>query len=395
MNPHFDLFVKCTAFHPIPVLLIIFLGCSALCTNPQENSKGDKNSKSEWNKKEWRKANTARFAFYMSRRSKNVIRFMNLARINGPEFARIYVETRKGKTDYERTLIRTLNRQKPKPLIRPSFGLKLAAMSHSYASGMSGGTGHYGFNFRLKLFSPLNAYFTGENCEYGSKQALDIAVNLLVDFGVPGLGHRKNILDENFVRAGVSSFYHSQYRTNSVTDFSGPNMRDLLFHVKPDQQFIGIDLGIGQISDKPFADIGISYLICHMETKFVKLDAGYKFGILHNGLHGLDLEFGHGQLAGFAGWLLGVNLQSYFPAEQFNLYIQPKLSMFMPLNLFDSGYLWQFGEMERPAIYQLSYGYNFKITNGSVADIYKHQITLSRFINIGLNKEEKPVRRRR
>ena len=207
-------------------------------------------------------------------------------------------------------------------------------------------------------------------------------MNLLVDFGVHGLGHRKNILDENFVRAGVSSFYHSQYSTNSVTDFSGPNMRDLLFHIKPDQQFIGIDLGIGQISDRPFADIGLSYLICHMETKFVKVDAGYKFGILHNGLHGVDVELGHGHSMGLAGWLLGVNIQSYFPTGNFNLYVQPKLSVFLPLNLFSSGYLWQLGEMERPAIYQLSYGYNFQVTNTTATGIYKHQVTLSRFINM-------------
>jgi len=380
---------------PIITLLTILLFCPVHKANSQETSRIDKNRKSEWSKKDWRKANTARFAFYMGRKSKNVIRFMNLARLNGPEFSRIYIEPLERKTDYERTLIRTLNRQKPKALIRPSLGLKLAAMSHAYYSGFSGHTGHDGFNFRLKLFSPFNSSFTGENCEYGSKKALDIAVNLLVDFGVPGLGHRKNILDENFVRAGVSSFYHSQYGTNSVTDFSGPNMRDLLFHIKPDQQFIGIDLGIGQISDRPFADIGLSYLICHLETKFVKVDAGYKFGILHNGLHGVDLELGHGHSMGLAGWLLGVNIQSYFPTGNFNLYVQPKLSVFLPLNLFSSGYLWQLGEMERPAIYQLSYGYNFQVTNTTATGIYKHQVTLSRFINMRFKNEEDRKKRRR
>ena len=93
------------------------------------------------------------------------------------------------------------------------------------------------------------------------------------------------------------------------------------------------------------------------------MDAGYKFGIVHNGLHGVDLELGHGHSMGLAGWLLGVNIQSYFPTGNFNLYVQPKLSVFLPLNLFSSGYLWQLGEMERPAIYQLSYGYNFQVTN--------------------------------
>jgi uncharacterized protein YkwD len=357
-----------------------------------------KDCKEQWERKQWRKANTARFAFYMSPRSRKVIQMMNLARLYGHDFAEIYIEPIETKSGYEKSLIKTLNKQDAKHVLRPSFGLHIAALYHSWISGITGKTGHQGLEVRLALSSPLSfSSAVGENCDYGSYKALDITLSLLIDKGVPSLGHRKNILSEDFYRAGVSSFFHTAYRTNSVTDFSGPNFRDLIYRLKPDRQFLGLELSTSQISKHPFLNLGLSYLVNHQETAIAKITAQYKYGLFQTRLQGAELEMARGFMLGLKGnFMVGINAQTYFPADEFNLYLQPKLIWFLPLNLFRAGYLYELGSFEHPALYQLSYGYNFGIHHATIPNIYKHQVTVSRYINLfGKDNTKKGRKRKR
>ena len=107
---------------------------------------------------------------------------MNLARLYGDDFAQIYIEPIERKSGYEKSLIKSLVRQDVKKVLRPSFGLHMAALVHSWASGITGRTGHQGLETRIALFSPLSFSSSfGENCDYGSYKALDITLSLLID----------------------------------------------------------------------------------------------------------------------------------------------------------------------------------------------------------------------
>ena len=62
-------------------------------------------------------------------------------------------------------------------------------------------------------------YHVGENCSYGYEQAIDIVLTLMIDEGIKDVGHRKNILSEDFNAVGVAIRPHKNYRINCVIDF--------------------------------------------------------------------------------------------------------------------------------------------------------------------------------
>ena len=202
-----------------------------------------------WDKKTYRKANTARFAFYLSKKSKESIRLMNLARMNGPLFAKTYYldylvsrEVIKSKDDieglmklpYYGSLYADLNRTKDLPRLRPSFSLHLSSAFHALTSGLSGYEGHdrpFRCEVRFKIFGNFAGNW-GENCDYGWKQAMDAVMSLMVDEDVSMLGHRKNIFNKKFIRVGCSFKYHRDYGHNYVQDFSNGNLFQRMFKKK-------------------------------------------------------------------------------------------------------------------------------------------------------------------
>jgi len=372
------------------LLIIVFFPFVSISQNLPELKK---NGKENWDKKEWRKANTARFSFYMCRQMRESIRLMNLARINGPKFSEIYVEPITDKTGYEESLIKMLNKSNAKTVLRPSVNMYGAASVHAFFSGIEGTEGHSGFNFRMFMVQLFNwGKETGENCDYGSKKALNIVMDLLIDRGVPDLGHRKNILNPDFNRIGGSRFLHTKYTWNAVYDFSSANWKDMLFHVKPDIQQFGLDLGVSQISDRPMADVGVAYFANHLRTSDLLLTLDYQKGFLKNKNDALSFYIGSGCNTNMMNnFLLGVKFQSYLNLSSNNLYIQPEVSWFTILSFFRKGYLYEMNDLKKSAIYRFTYGYNFRIMNGKSPDIYRHNFTISRFICIKskVNKNRK------
>ena len=96
----------------------------------------------------------------------------------------------------------------PLPLFIPDSGLmqmsrihaldlanRDGAISHTSASGKS-------FSDRLNQVGWYNC--AAENVYQGSVESLKALVLLVIDYGVPGKGHRLNLLDPTFERMGVS-----------------------------------------------------------------------------------------------------------------------------------------------------------------------------------------------
>lgn len=177
-----------------------------------------------WTKEQLKKANTAKYSYYMRSESRKAIQLMNLARMYPEKFIyaealKYYRRTNVSANRYSLSLLSELSKNNIKKPLKPSLRLHFSSAIHSVYSYWTGHVGHDYFELRLKLvliFSNI-----GENCEYGSKSAEDIVFNLLIDEGVPSLGHRKNIFSREFNRVGISRKRHKDYVYNTVMDFKG------------------------------------------------------------------------------------------------------------------------------------------------------------------------------
>ncbi len=178
-------------------------------------------------------ANTAVDVDYLTEEEKKVIFLCNLARLDGERFAEEYltpyaelnrldVET----NEYLASLYTDLSEVKDHGMLSPSKELSEAAAYHAKDSGVNGSTGHTSsdgteWDVRLERFLPSWSALA-ENCTYGSsrKYAINVVMSLLIDEKVASLGHRKNILSDDYNYIGVSIMPHSTYTYNCVQDFA-------------------------------------------------------------------------------------------------------------------------------------------------------------------------------
>jgi uncharacterized protein YkwD len=121
--------------------------------------------------------------------------------------------------------IRFLHSVKPIPPLTPSKGMSSGARDHVMDQGASGAIQHTGGD-GSQAWDRVNRYGTweksvAENIAYGSDKARNIVMSLIVDDGVPGRGHRKNIFNPDFRLIGVACGPHPTYRTVCVITFAG------------------------------------------------------------------------------------------------------------------------------------------------------------------------------
>ena len=168
-----------------------------------------------------------------SQREKDVIFYCNLVRINGPLFEKTmlkeFLESDKFNVDtsYSNSLIKELTKLPIDTLPLFSYDETLFKVSKKFAvnGGKKGTIGHDGFDDRLGPVSK-NHYCVAENCSYGLEDAFDAFILLLIDEGVPSLGHRKNILKPDFVYASAAFAPHKSYRINLVMNFACEVMKE-------------------------------------------------------------------------------------------------------------------------------------------------------------------------
>jgi uncharacterized protein YkwD len=212
------------AMLPIPIKILLFLcllwplGTTAQYSFP------------EWEAETYQAAHTARETSYLSDNEKEIIRLINLARLDGKLFARTYVRKyadEKGMKNSKpvKTLIEDL--QKTPSLIpyQPDESLTKAARKHAQYMGSKGKTGHIGKGGknpaqRVEEYIHWDIWIA-ENIQYGSDNPIEVVLRLLIDEKVPNLAHRKNLLAPQGRYIGVASEPHKVYGSNCVMELTG------------------------------------------------------------------------------------------------------------------------------------------------------------------------------
>lgn len=196
-----------------------------------------------WTKEELVAANTAGNEKYLSAEEKDMVIYMNLARMDGEKFFNTYFqdyleqhnkqmqqysnynELKISRTDkYYKSLETDIKKVKGLPALWPDEAMSWVASQHAKDMNKNNYATHNSLDGRTvkdrigKMY-PRKA--CGENLAFGYSSGLANICMLLFDRGVPDLGHRKLILsdDYKFNYIGVSIKPHRGYKYCSVTDF--------------------------------------------------------------------------------------------------------------------------------------------------------------------------------
>jgi uncharacterized protein YkwD len=152
-----------------------------------------------------------------------VLNYMNEARTNPPAFAKKYLAGLKGNSADALECYEVLMKTTPRPALKMSIALQKAANDHSTDLVKNHRFSHTGtngseFDERISRYGRWISN-VGENIQMNGLGALDIVLDLLIDSGVEGRGHRLNILDESFTVVGVS-YCSGEYGQITVMDFA-------------------------------------------------------------------------------------------------------------------------------------------------------------------------------
>ncbi|WP_421940717.1 CAP domain-containing protein [Pedobacter sp.] len=209
---------------------LLFFPCSSLLAQ-------------RWSDAEFRKANTAANAPYLTDEEKNIVLYMNLIRLDGEKFYYTFLEdyinnynakVRKYRNynelritrsnSYYVSLLKHLRGVKNLPMFYPDERLTILSRNHAVDLNRNNLESHESsngdkFNKRLSRYFPNRAM--SENIDFGYSNSLDIVCHLLLDCGVPSLGHRFNLLDQKYKlnTVGVSIQPHPSYTWCAVIDF--------------------------------------------------------------------------------------------------------------------------------------------------------------------------------
>ncbi len=159
---------------------------------------------------------------FQNANEKAILYYMNLARVKPQLFLKKYVlpNLRDTSSYYQKTLIETLRKMQGVEALKANFTMFQLAYCHAYESGRTGYVGH-----ARKKTCNIKGGYNAECCAYGhagysDDPALNYVLQLLVDEGVPSLGHRTIILMKGLKTVGVAIQPHKTYGENVVIDFS-------------------------------------------------------------------------------------------------------------------------------------------------------------------------------
>ena len=170
----------------------------------------------DWIIQEFETANTAKDVEILTYEEKEAIRYINLARLYPKKFAAIEItnclaDGSYSESKYTTSLINTLKHMKPVGALYFNDNMFQLAKCFAEESGASGYVGH----FRKTCKKGYDA----ECCSYGYETGRQIALQLLIDEGVPSLGHRLICLDKSMEKVGLNIQPHAKYGNCCVLDF--------------------------------------------------------------------------------------------------------------------------------------------------------------------------------
>jgi len=122
--------------------------------------------------------------------------------------------------------ISVIAKQAPLPTLRWSEALANAAREHVRDTGPKGLVSHESSSGktmaqRLKPVMAKEGFnAVAENISYGLEQGQDVVAHLFIDDGVPGRGHRKNLLMQKLNYTGVACGSHQRYREMCVAIYA-------------------------------------------------------------------------------------------------------------------------------------------------------------------------------
>jgi uncharacterized protein YkwD len=157
--------------------------------------------------------------------SLEILEEINLARTNPQHYAQLIAGSRLADPRSVAEAVSFLQKARPLPPLAFVDGLALSAQRHVADQGSRGAIGHSGSN-HSSPWSRMAEYGryvgrAGENISYGCSDARNIVAQLIIDQGVPGRGHRKNIFSPSFAVAGAACGHHARYGAMCVIDFAG------------------------------------------------------------------------------------------------------------------------------------------------------------------------------
>ncbi len=184
-----------------------------------------------WTNDEQIKAKSNIASSEMTQIEQDVIYYMNLVRINPAKFKTENLDPflkengKKYSKKYVRSLKKDLLKTESLPPLDYTKNLFDFAKHHAKTTGKTGKVGHRSVmmkSYKTRTKKLLKTYsYVGENIHYGSDNALQIVMELLIDDGIKDVGHRRNILSKNFVFASASMQPHKRYKQNCVIEFGG------------------------------------------------------------------------------------------------------------------------------------------------------------------------------
>ncbi len=134
------------------------------------------------------------------------------------------IETKEGWKGVEEAIL-FLQSIQPIPPLTLSKGMSLGAKDHLRDLSHSGKISHTGSD-GSQPWDRISRYGiwkkpVGENISFGPYHAQHIVIGLIIDDGVPGRGHRKNIFNHLFRTMGIACYQQAHYRTICVITFAG------------------------------------------------------------------------------------------------------------------------------------------------------------------------------
>lgn len=205
--------------------LIIFMVLALNCASYAQTG--------AWSKITLEKSNTAKEEVYLSAQEKAIVYYINLARLNPSLFESDHLRkylvkfgiTEKNSNRWIRSLQGELKNMKPMNPLKPQKDLSILAKKHAQDMGLAGKSGHKsskGKSYKDRMKSTSKKYYEHfENCQYGLGDPLDIVIDMLIDDGVEGAGHRRSILNPSIQYIGPSIHPHIVYKYNSVIELGG------------------------------------------------------------------------------------------------------------------------------------------------------------------------------